>query len=217
MADKLNDMIRAQLDDYASNLFVQEDATLKQITEEATRQQLPAISVRSFEGKLLQMLVWMSGAKKVVEIGTLAGYSGVWLARALPPEGILYTLEKSGKHAAVARSSFEWAEVSDRVELLVGDAPDLLRKLSTKKPFDLLFIDADKSSYVAYLNWAADNLRPGGIVAAHNAFRSGKVLDPQSDDDRMIDTFNRDLAQDNRFESMILAIGDGTALGVRRG
>lgn len=217
MADKLPDMTRAQLDDYVTELFVQEDETLKWITQEAARQQLPAISVRPFEGKLLQLLVWMSAAKTVVEIGTLAGYSGVWLARALPPEGKLYTLEKSSKHAAVARASFERAGVANRVELLEGDAPELLRKLSRKKPFDMVFIDADKSGYVDYLEWAGENLRPGGILAAHNAFRSGKVLDPQSEEDRIIDTFNRRLAQDDRFERMILAVGDGTALGVRRG
>lgn len=216
MVDKLNDTIRAQLDNYINDLFVQEDEILKWVTEEARRQQLPAISIQPFEGKLLQMLVWMSGAKKVVEIGTLAGYSGIWLARALPREGKLYTLEKSNKHATVARASFERAGVTEQVELLVGDAPALLQKLSLERLFDLVFIDADKTGYPDYLEWAAHNLRPGGMIAAHNALRGGKVLNPQSDDDRMIDTFNRALAQDNRFERTILAIGDGMALGIRR-
>lgn len=217
MSDITNDSTRAQLDDYVSASFVHEDAALEWIQAEAARHQLPAISVRSFEGKLLQMLVWMSGAQKVVEIGTLVGYSGVWLARALPASGKLYTLEKSSKHAAVARASFERAGVSARVELLEGDAHESLRKLTTRAPFDLVFIDADKGSYPAYLDWAASNLRPGGIVAAHNAFRSGKVLAPVEEVDQQMDAFNRALAGDARFNSLIFAIGDGLAVGVRKG
>jgi caffeoyl-CoA O-methyltransferase len=216
MADVISDETRARLDAYVSELFVHEDEALKWITEEAVRQQLPAISVRPFEGKLLRMLVWMSGAKKVVEIGTLAGYSGVWLARALPPGGKLYTLEKSSKHATIARASFERAGVSECVELLEGDGLELLAKLSPQAPFDLIFIDADKARYADYMAWSATHVRAGGIVAAHNAFRVGKVLEPQSDDDRLIDAFNHALAKDTRFESLILAIGDGLAVGVRK-
>ncbi len=152
----------------------------------------------------------------MVEIGTLAGYSGVWLARALPNDGKLYTLEKSSKHAALARQSFQRAGVGERVELLEGSAQDSLAKLSKRGPFDLVFIDADKGSYPAYLEWAAGNLRAGGLVAAHNAFRSGQVLDPQGDDDRIMDEFNRALAGHPHFDGMILAIGDGMAVGVKR-
>lgn len=216
MADVLNDMMRARLDEYVEALFVTEDDVLKTIQAEADRQQMPQISIRAFEGRLLQMLVYMTGAKKIIEIGALAGYSGVWLARALPADGKLYTLEYSSKHAAVSRASFEKAGVSDRVTLIEGRGVDSLATLVSEGPFDLVFIDADKLSYPAYLEWAAENLRPGGLVAAHNAFRSGKVIDQQSDDDRAMDAFNRALAAEPRLESFILAIGDGMAVGVKR-
>ena len=216
MADILNDSTRTKLDEYVSSIYVQEDDAFNWIQAEATRQQLPNISIRAFEGRLLQMMVIISGAKKVVEIGALAGYSGTWLARALPEGGKLYTLEKSSKHAGVARSSFERAGVSDKVELMEGDALDSLKKLAPRGPFDLVFIDADKGGSPAYLEWAVANLRPGGIVAAHNAFRSGKILSPQDDDDRGMDDFNRALANNPKLESFIFAIGDGMAVGVKK-
>jgi caffeoyl-CoA O-methyltransferase len=216
MADTLNDFTRAKLDDYVSELYVREDDVLQSIGPEAEKQGLPAISVRPFEGRLLQFLVYMTGAKKVVEIGTLAGYSGTWIARALPADGKLYTLEKSSKHAAVSRANFERAGVSGKIELLEGDAADSLKKLASKAPFDLVFIDADKESYPFYLDWAVDHLRPGGTVAAHNAFRSGKIFSPTDDADRAMDAFNRSLAANPRLESTILAIGDGMAVGVKK-
>jgi caffeoyl-CoA O-methyltransferase len=216
MADTLNDFTRAKLDDYVSELYVREDDVLQSIGPEAEKQGLPAISVRPFEGRLLQFLVYMTGAKKVVEIGTLAGYSGTWIARALPADGKLYTLEKSSKHAAVSRANFERAGVSGKIELLEGDAADSLKKLASKVPFDLVFIDADKESYPFYLEWAVDHLRPGGTVAAHNAFRSGKIFSPTDDADRAMDAFNRSLAANPRLESTILAIGDGMAVGVKK-
>jgi caffeoyl-CoA O-methyltransferase len=215
MADSMNDFARARLDEYVDELYVEEDDVLKNIQAEAESQQMPAISVRPFEGRLLQFLVYSTGAKKVVEIGALAGYSGTWIARALPADGKLYTLEKSSKHAAVARSSFARAGLSN-VELLEGDAPDSLKKLTAKGPFDLVFIDADKPGYPAYLAWSVENLRLGGMVAAHNAFRSGRVLAPESEDDRAMDAFNRALAAESRLESFILAIGDGMAVGVKK-
>ena len=208
--------LHERLDDYVNDLFVHEDDALAWIKAETSRHDMPAINLKSFEGRLLQMLIYMLGARKVVEIGTLAGYSAVWIARALPAGGKLYTLEKSSKHAGVARASFERAGVADRVELLEGDAHDSLRKIASNRPFDLVFIDADKGGYIDYLAWAVDNLRPGGMVAAHNAFRHGAVLAPENDDDRTIQAFNAALAKDTRLESTILAVGDGMAVGIKR-
>jgi caffeoyl-CoA O-methyltransferase len=216
MADTLNDSLRTQLDVYVTDTFVQEDEVLQSIQSEATRNNLPAISVRAFEGRLLQMLVHIAGARQIVEIGTLAGYSAVWLARALPANGKLYTIEKSSKHAAVAHNNFERAGLQSRVELLEGDAQEQLKKLSARNPFDMVFIDADRPHYQDYLNWAAENLRPGGLVAAHNAFRSGRVLAPDNEDDRFVQAFNADLAKDHRFEAFVVAVGDGLAVGVRK-
>ncbi len=208
--------LRERLDEYVTNLFAREDDALAWIKAETSRHDMPAINLKPFEGRLLQFLVYALGARKVVEIGTLAGYSAVWIARALSTGAKLYTLEKSSKHAEVARASFERAGVSERIELLEGAAQDSLRKLAAKGPFDLVFIDADKGGYVDYLAWAVDNLRPGGMVAAHNAFRQGGVLTPENDDDRTIRVFNTTLANDMRLESTILAIGDGMAVGIKK-
>ena len=205
-----------KLDDYITDLFAPEDDALRWIQAEADKQGLPSISIQPFEGRLLQFLIRSVGARKVVEIGALAGYSGVWMARALPPGGKLITLEKSSKHAAVSRASYERAGVSDRVELREGDGMTLLGKLSAEAPFDFVFIDADKVSYPQYLAWTVDNLRTGGMVAAHNALRDGRVLAPESDDDRMMDAFNRALAAETRLDSFIIGVGDGMAVGIKR-
>lgn len=208
--------IADRLNDYITELFAPEDDALRWIQAEAERQGLPSISVQPFEGRLLQFLLRSVGARKVVEIGALAGYSGVWMARALPPGGKLITLEKSSKHAAVARASFERAGVSDRVELREGDGVTLLGKLSAEGPFDFVFIDADKASYPQYLAWTVDHLRTGGMVAAHNALRNGRVLAPEGDDDRMMDAFNRALAAETRLDSFIIGVGDGMAVGIKK-
>jgi caffeoyl-CoA O-methyltransferase len=208
--------LNERLDQYVTDLFAREDDVLAWIKAETARHQMPAINLQPFEGRLLQFLIYAVGAQKVVEIGTLAGYSGVWIARALPPGGKLYTLEKTSKHAEVARANFERAGVADRVELLEGASRDQLPKLAARGPFDLVFIDADKGGYPSYLAWAVENLRPGGMVAAHNAFRHGQVLNPQTEEDRHIQTFNQTLADDSRLESMILAIGDGMAVGIKK-
>jgi len=212
----MNEETYGQLERYISDLFAPEDEVLMWIQAEARRNDMPSISVKPFEGRLLQFLVYLSGAKQVIEIGTLAGYSAVWIARALPPDGKLYALEKSSKHAQVARASFQRAGLSDKIELLEGQAMDSLRKMAAQGLFDLVFIDADKGSYPAYLDWAAKHLRPGGLVAAHNAFRDGKVLAPESDDDRAMQVFNRALAEHPDLHSYILAIGDGMAVGVKK-
>jgi len=205
-----------RLDAYTTHLFAPEDDALRWIQTEAARLALPAISIRPHEGLLLHLLIVSIGARRAVEIGTLAGYSAVWIARALPPGGRLITLEKSAKHAALARQSFTRAGVADRVELREGDALPALEKLGAQGPFDFVFIDADKANYRAYYAWAADHLRPGGIMAAHNAFRGGRVLAPVDDDDRAVDAFNRQLAADDRFVSGILGVGDGMSVGIRR-
>src|SRR5260221_405041 len=154
------------LEQYIIDLFAPEDDTLKWIQSQAAQNDMPAISVRPFEGRLLQFLMKSVNARKVVEIGTLAGYSAVWMARGLPADGKLYTVEVSSKHAKGSRASFAKAGVSDKVELLEGAALDILSKLKARGPFDFVFIDADKSSYQSYLDWAVENLRPGGMVAA---------------------------------------------------
>ncbi len=204
------------LNQYVTLLFASEDDALKTIQEETRLNNMPQISLAPQEGRLLQFLVRSVGARKAVEIGTLAGYSGTWLARALPDGGKLYTLEMDSKHARVARANFERAGVSGKVDLIEGPALASLETIQAHGPFDFVFIDADKGGYPRYLEWAIQNLRSGGMVAAHNAFRGGGVITPDNDDDRGMHHFNRSIAEDERLFSTILAIGDGMAVGIKR-
>lgn len=199
---------------YIASLFVREDEVLQQISRDAAH--LPNISVQPYEGHLLSLLVRVSGAKRIVEIGTLAGYSGTWMARALPSDGHLWTLDKNPDHIAVASQSFLRAGLQDKVTILEGDARENLASLSSQGPFDLVFIDADKPSYPFYLDWAAENLRSGGLMLAHNALRAGAVLNPTDENARAMAEFNAHLAEDTRFDSMVFTIGDGMAVGVKK-
>ncbi|MBI4768969.1 MAG: O-methyltransferase [Chloroflexi bacterium] len=176
---------------------------------------LPEISVRPEEGRFLQLLVRAVGARRAVEIGTLGGYSGTWIARGLAEGGQLLTIEKDSRHAEVARQCFALAGVAGRVEIKVGDAHDLLPGL--RGPFDFVFVDAEKSGYPAYLEWAAGALRPGGMLAAHRAFRGGRLLDPndRDPDNETLRAFNLRLARDPRWLATIYPGGDGMAVGVR--
>lgn len=201
---------------YINDLFAAEDEALRFAREETARQGMPQIQIQPADGRLLHLLARACGAQRIVEIGTLGGYSGIWLARALPPQGRLYTLELEAKHAEVARRSFARAGVADRVDVIVGPALDNLASLSQDAPYDMVFIDADKGTYPAYLDWAMAHVRPGGIITAHNALRDGKVAAPQSDADRVVDGFNRTAAQDPRLEATIVAIGDGMLFAVVR-
>jgi caffeoyl-CoA O-methyltransferase len=208
--------LREHFEDYIGDLFAEEDDTLRWIQSEARRQDLPAISIQPQDGYLLQWLAKITGARKAVEIGTLAGYSGVWIGRGLPDDGKLYTIERSGKHAEVARASFDRAGLNGKVELFQGEALDILRKLSSRGPFDMVFIDADKASYPDYLAWAVENLRPGGVLAAHNAYRGGGVLQPENEEDRIMHQFNEILASHPRLNGFIIPLGDGMAVAFKQ-
>jgi len=200
---------------YLGEHFVNEDATLRFVREQTAAQGLPLISLQPHEGKLLYLLAKLAGVERAVEIGTLAGYSGIWLARALPSHGKLFTIEYDRLHAKIARAHFVRAGLADKVTLLQGDGLQMLRRLAADAPYDLLFIDADKVNYSHYLEWAAAHLRRGGLVLAHNALRGGAIFQPQSDDDFGIVEFNRALAAQPHFSSTILEVGDGLALGLK--
>jgi predicted O-methyltransferase YrrM len=145
---------------------------------------LPAIQVSSAQGKLLHLLARLMGARNILEIGTLGGYSTIWLARALPEGGRVVTLEISPKHAEVARYNWARAGLTDKIELRLGKAletlPDLARE--GRGPFDLIFIDADKSNMPEYFNWSLKLSRPGSVIIADNVVRNGGVLDANTDD-----------------------------------
>jgi predicted O-methyltransferase YrrM len=146
------------------------------------------------------------------------GYSGTWIVRGLPDDGYLITIEVNPEHALVAANNFRLAGLAERVDIRVGDVHQMLPELSTEGPFDFIFIDAEKMGYPAYLDWALENLQPGGIVAGHNAFGHGDVVNAADTSERTeaLRAFNRRLAEDPRMVSLIFPAGDGLAVAVRR-
>ena len=155
-----------------------EDEVLVQVLAASEAAGLPAIGVSAPQGKLLNLLARQAGARRILEIGTLGGYSGIWLARALPADGMLVTLEIDPAHAAVARANFARAGLADRADVRVGPALDTLAALGGEPvaPFDFTFIDADKASTPNYLDWAIRLSRPGAMVVVDNVVRNGAVL-----------------------------------------
>jgi caffeoyl-CoA O-methyltransferase len=201
---------------YITEHFALPDPRLAQIRAALPQLGLPAIAITAEEGRFLEVLVRASGARRIVEIGTLGGYSGLWLARGLPPGGRLITLEQDPRHAQVASEHFAQAGLADRVEVRLGDARQRLSELAPEGPFDFCLIDADKPSYNLYLDWALANVRVGGVIAAHNAFRRGAVLNPPPDDQVavLMRAFNLRFATEPRLAATIYPAGDGTLVGV---
>lgn len=211
----MSESLSQRYNKYVNDLFVREDETLRHVRRQTAAQGLPQINLEPNEAKLLQMLVRLCGAERVVEVGALAGYSGICIARALPAGGRLFTIEVSSFHARVAREHFDYAGLADKVSVLQGAGLDVLPKLTREGPFDLMFIDADKGNYVNYLEWAAANLRIGGAVVADNAFWQGNIFDPKTEDDQAMVAFNQSLAAHPQFDSTVIEVGDGIALGVK--
>ena len=210
---------RQQIEEGIIRTFAPEDEGLRNALNSARAAGLPEIQISPIQGKLLQVLAAACNARSILEIGALGGYSGIWLARALPAGGRMITLEISPEHAAVVRNSFEKAGVSDRTEVRVGRALDLLPQLENVAPFDLVFIDADKPPYPQYLEWALRLTRPGSIIVADNCIRSGKAFLPPQDDVTVgVAEFNRRIASDPRLASLLLATDedytDGFAIAV---
>ena len=145
---------------------------------------LPAIDVTPLQGKFLEVLVRATGSKRILEIGTLGGYSTLWLARAIPDDGIVVTLELQPRHAQIAKQNLEAAALADRVDLRIGAAADTLAAIVEEDaaPFDFIFIDADKAGYPEYLQWSLKLSRPGTLIVADNVVRDGKVIDPDHPD-----------------------------------
>jgi len=165
----------AALGRWAEGVFAPEDGALREIRTRSDRAGLPRIEVGAMDGLHLEVLARACGARRAVEIGTLGGYSGVCLARGMGPAGILHTFELDPARAELARASFERAGVARQVRVHVGRALERLRDVEAEGPFDLVFIDADKQGYPAYLAWAEEHLRVGGIVLGDNAFAFGHV------------------------------------------
>jgi predicted O-methyltransferase YrrM len=172
------------VDHYVSDVLVGHDAALEGALAESAKAGLPAINVAANQGKMLYLFARMMGARRILEIGTLGGYSTIWLARALAPGGRVVTLEADPKHAAVAQKNLERAGVADRVEIVVGKALETLPAVEAKGggPYDLFFIDADKASIPDYFRWSLKLSRPGSLIVVDNVVRGGAVADPKSED-----------------------------------
>jgi len=222
MAD--NELFK-DIDAYIAERFVEDDPALDAAAAAATVAGLPDIAVSPVLGKYLYLLAKLTNARRILEIGTLGGYSTTWLARALPEDGHVVTLEYEPKHAGVARANLDRAAVGPWVEIIVGDATESLREIADRDdpPFDMVFIDADKENYTTYLDWSIKLTRQGGLIIADNVVRGGRVLDASPSDSMVqgVQAFNDALAKDRRVEAIATQLvgakgHDGIALAIVR-
>ncbi len=196
------------VDDYITDLLVCADAPLQVALEESLKAGLPPHQVSPAQGKLLQLLVRLRGAQNILEIGTLGGYSAIHFARALPDDGTMISLEIDEHNAGVARNNIERAGLSEKVEIRVGDAHELLDSLieDEEGPFDVIFIDADKESYPEYLDASLRLARSGTLILGDNTIRGGTVLDPKDATAWATREFNERTARDPRLSSIVLPL-----------
>ncbi len=205
---------------WAEEVYAPEDAVLREIRERSMAGGLPPIQVGRMDALHLEVIARASGARRAVEIGTLGGYSGVCLLRGMGDEGVLDTFELEPHHAAVARASFERAGFAARARIHLGPALERLRDVEGSGPFDLVFVDADKGGYPAYLAWAEEHLRVGGVLLADNAFGFGHVHEKgyAGVDARAmapLRRFNERLARGGRFRATVLPTAEGLCFGVK--
>lgn len=215
--------IFGKVDDYIKDLLAPEDEALKNTIKSLDTEGIPQISVSANQGKFLQVMMRSVNAKRVLELGTLGGYSTIWMARALPEDGEIVTVEYSEHHATVAQRNLIAANVSDKVEIITGKAIDVLKKMVADKvmPFDLIFIDADKPPYPEYFNYAIQLSRPGTMIICDNVIREGSVMDDGNTEERVVGVrrLNKMLKGDERITATIIqTVGakehDGMVLAV---
>lgn len=197
-----------QIDRYVEGLFAPPDPVLEVALRRSREAGLPEINVSRNQGRLLQLLAEIAGARRVLEIGTLGGYSTIHLARALPEGGSLVSLELDERYAGVARENIREAGLEDRVEVRVGEAKASLTRMveEGEGTFDLVFIDADKEGYPEYLEWALRLSRPGSLILVDNAIRGGSVLDPEDESARATRDLNEALVRDPRLSALVLPL-----------
>ena len=199
--------------DWVNNVHVRHDTALETAFQAPLQHGMPEIMIGPAEGRFLQVLVGLAGARKVVEVGTLAGYSSICMARGLMPEGRMWSIEKDPAHAEIARKNIYEAGESTQIEVLVGAATDVLPTLEIHRPFDVVFVDADKGNYHFYGQWAADHLRPGGLLVGDNAFLFGNLLE-DSETAQSMRAFHQQAAV--YFDTTCIPTPDGLLLGVRK-
>jgi caffeoyl-CoA O-methyltransferase len=213
LTPELHEYVRAASeapDDVAADLLAETAAMAERGEAPATFQIAPE------QGAFMQLLARALGARHAIEIGTFTGFSALCIARGLPDDGSLICLDRSAEWTAVARRYWARAGVDDRIDLRLGDALPTLRSLPSAETFDLAFVDADKTGYAAYVDELHARMRTNGLVLLDNTLRAGRVLHPESDDDRAIAALNAALATDSRWETVLLPVADGlTALRKR--
>lgn len=204
----MDETLFAQVDEYISNLLAKEDDVLKNTIASLDTSGLPQHSVSPSQGKLLQVMMMACQAKRVLELGTLGGYSTIWMARALPQDGSLITIEVDAHHAAVAKQNIDNAGLSHNVEIKIGKALEILPAMiaNANLPFDFIFIDADKPPYAEYLALALKLSRPGTIIICDNVIREGKVLDNNTSDEKVqgVQRFNQALSEYKNLTAIIM-------------
>jgi len=200
--------IFSQVDKYISDLLAPEDDVLTETIKSLEKEGLPQHSVSANQGKFLQVMMIACNAKKVLELGTLGGYSTIWLARALPDNGKIITIEVDKHHGDVAQKNIDNARLSQKVDLRIGKALDLLPDIIAEngEPFDVIFIDADKPPYTEYFNYALQLSRPGTLIVCDNVIRAGKVLDENSTDEKVqgVKRLNKMLSENKKVTATIL-------------
>ncbi len=199
---------------YITDTFIQEDDLLKQIIIDTEAKKIPLIQVSPETGKLLGMFIKMIAAKNVLEIGTLTGYSSIWMARALPEDGKVTTLELTKAHADEALSNYKKAGLDGKIELILGSALDSLDKLEGST-YDMVFIDADKENCVNYFGKVINMVRKGGMIITDNTLRRGEVIEPNPGPGaKGIIAYNKLVAGDSRVESLLVPIDDGITISL---
>ena len=218
----MNPSLFTQTDDYITGLFA-DDETLHYTIDYINKSGIPQESISPVQGRLLQVLMAACNAGRILEIGTSGGYSTLWMAKALPANGKIITIEVNENHASVARHNFENAGMSDRIQIIIGKAVEILPQLIKEKvtPFDFIFIDADKPPYKEYFEYALKLSRKGTIIVCDNVIRAGKVLDPGSNDEKVqgVQRFNKMLSENKNVVATILQMvgvkeHDGMAIAV---
>ena len=211
------------VDEYINTLLVPEDEALLATKNSIEENNIPQISISANQGKFLYLLALLCRAQNILEIGTLGGYSTIWLARALPDNGRLITIEVDPKHANVAQKNIERAGLDDKVDIRIGKALEILSRMEmeSQEPFDMIFIDADKPPYAEYFQWALKLSHPGTLIIADNVIRDGKVLDADSKDEMVkgVQRFNTLLAATQSVTATIIqTVGekdhDGMAIAI---
>lgn len=219
----MNQNLFESVDRYISSLLAIEDEYLLEVHKSIEEAGMPQISVSANQGKFLYIMALIKNANRILEVGTLGGYSTLWMAKALPDNGNLVTIELNPIYAEVAQKNFNNAGLSDKIEILIGNARDRLNELisSDTKPFDMIFIDADKPPYADYFQLALQLSKPGSLIIADNVIREGKVIDENSPDEKVhgVRKLNKMLSDSIEIEATILQmVGvkdyDGMAIAV---